>query len=69
MMSAKQLVSPSAIVARERWMQLLSAALTAGGALGLAACYGPGFFRSNGQQFVSSTRPNRIPGRRHGAVV
>jgi hypothetical protein len=38
-------IHPSEIIARERHVQMLSAILTMGGALGLAVCYGPAFFQ------------------------
>lgn len=50
MMSANRPVSPSQIVARERWMQLLSAVLTAGGALGLGICHYSGSLRSHANE-------------------
>jgi hypothetical protein len=61
--------SPAAIVARERWMQFLSAALTGSGGLGLALVYGRAFLRSRARGFASLTRPNRISGGHRGAVV
>ncbi|MGO9057673.1 MAG: hypothetical protein ACLQU2_09865 [Candidatus Binataceae bacterium] len=43
--SKGQEIHPDEIIARERTVQLLSATLTLGGALGLAVCYGPALFR------------------------
>jgi hypothetical protein len=43
--SQGQEIHPDKLIARERTVQLLSATLTLGGALGLAFCYGPALFR------------------------
>ena len=68
MMSSTRPVSPAQIVARERWMQLLSAVLTTGGALGLGACHRPGFLRSRAGE-CGPPPGKRISGRRRDAVA
>lgn len=69
LLNANHPISPSQIVARERWMQLISAVLAAAGALGLGVYHRSIFLPSHGKVYGPLPIEKRVSGDRRAAHI